>query len=333
MGTISISVSTLLILLCAVVVAAVLIALLIGTRRYGTTGENAIKFIRTSTILVIVGLVALVALVALMFLGNAPVKQEPNADTIMQTPDVTPTAAPQPTQVVITPPLGMSQDILDELMRHCNDIMYYSNKYCGTSYIVEPTPYYPLEDASTQLLAFCERENLQGNLYILASSKFLDVYIALPWVNEEEPPSDYLVECFHTALQGFEDYFQTELIEMPPNVKNDVVNVTNPPDDSQQLQGDYLSGKRYTADGYYTGDMYTLGQAFYFEDGKVYASAEGSSAESAKDDSGLYSPVDMSYSLDGSTITISGGGTTSQWIYDASRDVIIAGGTELHRSY
>jgi len=331
MGTISISVSTLLILLCAVVVAAVLIALLIETRRYGTTGENATKFIRTSTILVIVGLVALVALVALLFLGNAPVKQEPIADTVMQTPDDTPTATPQPTQAVITPPLGMSQDILDELMRHCNDIMYYSNQYYGTSYIVEPTPYYPLVDASKLLLAFCERENLQGNLYMLAS-KFLDVYDALAWVNEEEPPSDYLVECFHTALQGFEDYFHTELIEIPPNVKNDVVNATNPPDDSQQLQGDYLSGKRYTAEGYYTGDMYTLGQAFYFEDGKVYASAEGASADSAKDDSGLYSPVDMSYSLDGSTITITGGGTTSKWTYDASRDVIIAGGTELYRS-
>lgn len=42
-----------------------------------------------------------------------------------------------------------------------------------------------------------------------------------------------------------------------------------------KAQGDYLSGKAYSTEDINSNGFTTVGQAFYFEDGRVYAGAAG----------------------------------------------------------
>jgi hypothetical protein len=98
-------------------------------------------------------------------------------------------------------------------------------------------------------------------------------------------------------------------------------------------QRDYLDGKVYAAEGSSSGGMYTMGEALYFEDGSVYFGTEGMTAGEIKDSSSLFAPEDVSYSIDGTTIYITGGGGSAQYTYDEASDTIRAGGTVLYRVY
>ncbi len=102
-------------------------------------------------------------------------------------------------------------------------------------------------------------------------------------------------------------------------------------DGGNETQDDYLSGKAYSTEDTNSSGFTTVGQAFYFEDGRVYAGAAGDSTAEFKADSKKYSPYDMYYSISGNSITISGSGSSSQWTYNASSDTINAGGTTLFR--
>ena len=94
------------------------------------------------------------------------------------------------------------------------------------------------------------------------------------------------------------------------------------------LHGDYLDGKVYAAQGSSSGGMYTMGEALYFEDGTVYFGTEGMTASEIKESSGLFSPYDdVSYTISGTTITISAGGYTMKYRYNASSDTITGTGS------
>lgn len=97
------------------------------------------------------------------------------------------------------------------------------------------------------------------------------------------------------------------------------------------MQDDYLDGKVYAAQGSSSGGMTTMGAALYFEDGTVYFGTEGMSAAEIKDSSSLFSPMDVTYSIEGTTIYLTGGGSSNQYHYDAASDSIRAGSSVYYR--
>lgn len=104
-----------------------------------------------------------------------------------------------------------------------------------------------------------------------------------------------------------------------------------PGNKEQATNSDPLNGKVFVTEGSSSGGMYTEGQAFYFEDGRVYVGLPGDSEAALKVDSLLYTPYDMYYTIEGEAIEISGGGYTSNWTYNESADTIRAGSTTMTR--
>jgi hypothetical protein len=119
--------------------------------------------------------------------------------------------------------------------------------------------------------------------------------------------------------------------EPEDDTTEDESDLSSKPDGDSVAKSDFLSGNVYVSEGYSSDSMYVEGQAFYFENGKVYAGLPGDSKAEIKKDSSLFTPYEMSYSLDGNTITITSGGNSAQWAYNESQDTITAGGTVLER--
>jgi hypothetical protein len=328
MGIIFFGVTTLL-FFTTISVAAVLTAAFAKFRRCGAGVGGADNRTRLKAMPLMIGIIALVLFAGLMSACDVAEQAGAGAQLATQTTADAPATTPLPTQAVLALQPGMSQDTLDLFTELCHDIMYYSNEYCGTQYIVEQEPYHTQDAAKSKLTIFILTGDADPDLTILAFNKCQLVYSEL----ERNPIGDTaeLSRRIQDALQGFEDYFGMELIQMQPDGTIDTEKMDDATDQAQPQSGDPLSGKIYVTQGYQDGSMYVEGQAFYFEDGRVYAGLPNDSEAAIKANSLYFTPFDMYYSLEGDTITISGGGSTAYWNYDAAQDVVIAGTTIMTR--
>ncbi len=344
--SVTISLTTLIIILCAAIVVAAFIALLVSILRQKAQGGTAVQPSRRWPQIVFagVGIAAAVGLCVTALSGSAAlpvstITAEPQL-VVEESAASEPMSAPTPEPAALTRPEGMPEELYNSLAELCYDLVYYSNYYCGAGYSVAGPPHHTAYENLNRCWEFKDKYKAVESSALIGSfeSAFMDIW------NYESFLSDFdqknMAAGVEFAIQECEETFAVDFSKIQFDAGNktfaddavdDTVADDLAVDVSAAPQGDYLTGKVFATEGYDSGGMFVEGQAFYFENGSVYVGLPDESASSIKENSSLFTPFTMSYSLDGYTVAISGGGGYSEWTYDASQDVLNAAGTILER--